>query len=219
MRILYKLVLAAAATYSVNATTIQFASNSTAADATQNNSVGNNVVIAKNPAWANPVAGSQWISFSNTGDPSSAGFSAPANGTVVSFFQHFTLTAGDLSTAGTVSLYADDSAAILLNGHILMPEGSFAKNKYSTCSDVKPNCTSLTTLVLLPEDFVLGGNTLEFDVAQRAGSSYGLDYSGSAGSSVSGSVASTVPEPATWALMVTGALLLGVGLLKDDEQI
>ena len=85
------LLAAAAASLSLNAATIQFASNSTASSPSENNSQGNNVVIQKNPAWSDPIAGSQWISFENTGDPSSPGFQTLANGTIVSFFQNFTL--------------------------------------------------------------------------------------------------------------------------------
>jgi len=205
MKTTYSLLLIAAATLSANTSTIQFASNATSIDITQSNSIGDNIVIHKNSAWADPFAGSQWISYSNTGDPSSAGFSSPANGTVVSFFQHFTLAAADLSTNGIVSLFADDSAAVLLNGHVLMNEASATGNTYGTCSDTKPNCVSATTVTLVSQDLVLGANTLQFNVAQRAGSSFGLDYSGSVGS--------PTPEPATW-FMAAGALLIGVGIRR-----
>ncbi len=130
-----------------------------------------------------------------------------ANGTVVSFFQNFVLTAADLSTNGTVSLYADDSSSVVLNNTTLLSEASSAGNTYSTCSDTKPNCVSLTTVVLPSTYFVLGNNVLRFDVAQRAGSSYGLDYAGSAG-------AASAPEPSTWAFMASGFVALGAGLRK-----
>ncbi len=211
MKTLHSLFLLAAATYSVNAATIKFSSNATAADSTQNNSIGNNIVIQKNPGWLDPIAGSQWISYANTGDPSSSGFISPANGTVVSFFQYFTLTAADLTTNGTVSLLADDSAATLLNGHTLQSEAPSAGNTYGTCSDTKPNCTAVTTVTLSSQYFVVGRNKLQFDVAQRAGSSYGLDYSGSAGT--------TAPEPATWAFMASGALAFAVGLRKRTAAV
>ena len=204
MKTLSHLLLLAAATYSANASTINFASNATSVDASQNNSVGPNVVIDKNPGWVDPIAGSKWISYGSTGNPSSAGFFSPANGTIVSFFQTFNLTAGDLTANGKVSLLADDSAATVLNGHVLMTEASMVGNTYSTCSDTQPNCQKVTTIVLPSSFLVAGANTLRFDVAQRAGSSFGLDYSGTVGA----------PEPATWAFMGTGALLIGLGVRK-----
>lgn len=207
MKTFCHLLVLAVAAISANASTLQFSSNSTAADPTENNSLGNNVVIAKNPAWSNPIAGSQWISYGNTGDPSVPGFTAPANGTVVSFFQNFVLTASDLSTNGTVSLYADDSSSVVLNGVTLLDEASSVGNTYGTCSDTKPNCVSLTTVVLPSADLVVGNNVLRFDVAQRAGSSFGLDYAGTAG-------AANAPEPSTWVFMTGGFVALGAKFRK-----
>ena len=179
--------------------TVIFDSNSTVSDPTESNTSGFNIVIAKNPAWANPLPGSNWISFENTGDPSSPGFVTVPNGTVVAFYQNFTLTAAGASVNGTVSVLADDSTSVILNGHTLVTEASFIGNGYSTCSDTVPNCVTADTVVLPSADLVTGVNVLEFDTAQRAGSSFGLDYAGSAGSA---------PEPSTMVLM--GTVLLGV---------
>lgn len=214
MKTFRNLLFLVAATLSADAATIQFFSSSTTADSTEKNSLGNNVVIAKNPAWNDPIAGSQWISFGNTGDPSVPGFTAPANGTVVSFFQNFVLTASDLFTNGTVSLYADDSSSVILNGVTLLSEASAVNNTYATCSDTKPNCVSLTTVVLPSANLVVGTNTLRFDVAQRAGSSFGLDYAGSAGATTLPPATSNAPEPSTWAFMASGVVALGASLRK-----
>ena len=212
------ILAAAAASSSLTAGTIQFTSNSTTADSSENNSNGNNVVIQKNPAWANPIAGSQWISFENTGDPSSPGFQTLPNGTIVKFYQNFSLSASDTKVNGTVSLYADDSSSVVLNGFVLQPEASGVNNTYGTCSDTKPNCVALSTVVLPSADFKTGVNVLEFDVAQRAGSSFGLDYSGSAGAATSGGP-TTTPEPSTWAFMATGILALGAGMRKRIKAV
>ncbi len=201
MTLLRYLLTLAAATYSLTAAPIYFSSNSTAADSSETNSIGSNVIIQKNSGWANPIAGSQWVSYANTGDPNSANFVSPANGTVVKFYQNFTLASVDPTKDGTISLYADDSSSVILNGITLLSEASSTNNHYSTCSDTKPNCTVLDTILLPYQDLKVGVNTLEFDVAQRAGSSFGLDYSGSVGA----------PEPGTWAMMVTGVLLVAVG--------
>ncbi|MDQ6676527.1 MAG: hypothetical protein M3Z09_04450 [Acidobacteriota bacterium] len=207
MKTTFSLLFVTAATFSGNAAIIPFASNATFIDNTQGNSIGNNVVIQKHPVWANPLPGSRWISFADTGDPSSAAFGAPANGAVVSFFQHFTLSAADISAGGYISFFADDSAASLLNGHLLVNEASISGNTYNACSDTKPNCIVATNLAIPSQDLVLGVNTLQFNVAQRAGSSFGLDYYGYVGAP--SSLAST-PEPATWSFVAGGALLMGI---------
>ncbi len=208
---LHLLLIGASLTLQAGAATVQFFSNSTASTPSESNSVGPNVVIVKNPGWSNPIAGSQWISYGNTGDPSTAGFFAPPNGTIVTFTQTFTLAATDLTTNGTVSLYADDSSSVVLNGHVLITEASGTGNTYSTCSDTTPNCTVLTTVVLPAMYLVSGSNSLQFAVAQRAGSSFGLDYAGSAGSSAT-------PEPGTWASLGAGVSLL-IALRKRKSLI
>ena len=133
MKTFRHLLILATATLSANAATIQFFSNSTAAAPSENNSVGSNVVIAKNPAWTNPIAGSQWISYASTGDPSAAGFTSPANGTVVSFFQNFILSAaGPLQEWNRFAL----RRRFLVRGShgiTLLSEASSAGNTYGTC--------------------------------------------------------------------------------------
>lgn len=211
MKTIFRVICIAIVGFSAKASTIQFASNATAADSSQKNSVGNNVLIQKNKAWANPLLGSSWISYANTGDPNSAGFQSPSNGTVVSFYQNFMLSEADLSANGTVSLFADDSASVTLNQtHKLIQEGSQNQNSYQACSDYKPNCTAATTLTLPAEDLKVGLNTLRFDVAQRAGSSFGLDYSGIVGATARVSSPTATPEPATWTILGSGLLALAV---------
>ena len=184
--------------------TVIFNSNSTAADPNQYNTSTSasspNVIISPNTAWAAALPGSNWISFENTGDPSSQGFQTVPNGTVVSFFQNFYLNTAGATVNGTISVLADDSTSVILNGTTLVPEASQVGNSYSTCSDTAPNCVAVETLVLPSADLKVGKNVLEFDVAQRAGSSFGLDYSGTAG----------VPEPGTVGLMGLGMLAVGI---------
>jgi hypothetical protein len=188
--------------------TVIFSSNSSAADPTQFNSnvLGStatqfsNVLVDPDPAWASAIPGSNWISFVNTTNPNAPNYFQVPDGTVWAFYQDFTLTAADTTANGSLSFLADDSASVLLNGHVLVSEASSAGNTYAHCSDVVPNCTAVDTIVLPASDFVTGVNVLEFDVAQRAGTSFGVDYSGTAG----------VPEPATMGMMGLGLIAAGV---------
>jgi hypothetical protein len=76
--------------------------------ATTNSSGSATQVISPNPAWAAPLAGSSWISFTNTGDPSSAGFVVVPNGTAVTFTDTFNLT-GTI-TGANLDVLADDTS-------------------------------------------------------------------------------------------------------------
>lgn len=155
---------------------VTLASASTAADSSQTNSNGANLAITKNSNWADPLAGSSWVSFAPTGDNTASNFVTVANGTVVSFFDTFTL-AGP-ATSGTLAVMADDSATVLLNGTQLIGE-TLANNTYRICSDFGVGCLQPTMLELPVSLLKTGSNTLEFQVAQRAGVSFGLDFLGS----------------------------------------
>lgn len=181
----------------VKADAITLASTGTSADAGQTNSMGATVTVTPDSAWLSALPGSSWVSFAPT-TTSSAGFVSVPNGTVVNFYDTFNVSG--TPTSGSITVMADDSAAVLLNGVLLMAEGSPAGNTYATCSNSGIGCLSPVTINLPATDLQTGANTLEFEVAQRNGYSFGLDYLGSVVDPV------TASEPAA-------GLMLGLGLL------
>lgn len=146
--------------------TISLTSLGTAVDASQTNITGNpTIAIAPNQNWATALPGSSWVSFGPTGDTSASGFFVVPNNTSVDFYDTFDLPG--TPTGGTLSVMADDSAAVFLKGHQLIAEAPTAGNTYSPyCSDFGIGCLSPTTLDLTPY-LQTGSNTLDFQVWQR----------------------------------------------------
>lgn len=128
------------------------------------------VAITPHPSWAPAIGGTEWISIAQTGWPLSTWL---PNGTVVSFYEVFSLDS--MPSSAMVTFAADDSASLWLNGALVLAEAPPAGNAYTVCSDTGPTCTAHTSVDVLPW-LVAGENVIRFDVAQRGGWSYGLNY-------------------------------------------
>jgi hypothetical protein len=164
------------------------------ADSQVNNGSSSTFNISPGSTWHAPIGTSSWVSFNASTGPTSS-YVAP-NGTYV-YNTTFNFPSADYS--GTLTVLADDTVAIYLNGNlILQSAGPMGPgNSYAMCSDVAPNC--LTPLTFNFTGFTAGVNDLTFDVNQVNLVNEGLDFSGSVSDSA-------VPEPLPLVLFGTGLI-------------
>jgi hypothetical protein len=164
------------------------------ADSQVNNSSSSTFNINPGSTWHAPIGSSSWISFNASTGPTSS-YVAP-NGTYV---YNTTFSLPSATYSGTMTVLADDTVAIYLNGNlILQSAGPMGPgNSYAQCSDVAPNC--LTPLTFNFTGFTAGVNDLTFDVKQVNLVNEGLDFSGSVSNSA-------VPEPLSLVLFGTGLI-------------
>jgi hypothetical protein len=165
---------------------------------------GPTINIDQHPSWSAPLSGSNWVSFSTTGNPSDANFYTVPNGTAVTFAESFVLS-GTITSA-FLNVLADDTTSVVLNGTQIY--GPDLTGPYPTCSITPIGCLNSTegtfnSAALLPylQD---GMNTISFTVYQEGGSSYGLDYAGA--------ITTKTPEPGT--MLLLGAGVVGLMLFK-----
>lgn len=179
-----------------------------AASATPSIGTGATYTLSPGGAWGAALANSTWVGAAPSAGP--LGTVNPALG-YYTFTTSFTALSGGVYS-GILSLMADDTAEVLLNGSVLVPMGTIGGDSH--CADGGPSCRTPDTVALHGLS-LLGGtnaNTLTF-VVQQAG-----DF-GAAGSDPSGlDFAATlssgaVPEPGTLGLMLIGMGSIGGGLL------
>jgi hypothetical protein len=160
-------------------------------------------VVSAAGVWTAAIAGTNWVSNSPNSGP---------NGSVVDpngFYYYettFSATGGTTPYDGSISVMADDTAEVLLNGVVIVPFGAIGNDGH--CSAGQPACTVVDTISLNGTLLNAGTNTLEIINAQTALSAAGVD--------VSANLAQT-PEPSSLLLLGTGLLGLAFGLFRKNK--
>jgi hypothetical protein len=169
-----------------------------------NNGSGTTYVITPDPVWAAPLAAPNGTASSWVSDVTTTTKNSPV-GSITTFTDIFTLTGAPSLYIGSITVLADDSAAVSLNGHQLQVVNP---NQGTNCANAPIGCLASTQLTIaLPSvDFVAGANQLSFGVRQGvADTPFGLDFAGAV---------SNAPEPATFGAFGLGMLVLVISVAR-----
>jgi hypothetical protein len=176
-----------------------------------NNITTNNVILSDiEPEWTLPTGGADWISYVDSGwntTSNSAVTTVPNSTSQNSPTAVFTQTFTDVNSPLNLSLsvWADDSAVVFLDGVQISLNANFTQTPGIYCSPTGITCDGPGSTFTV-NNLAAGTHTLTFDVYQVGGGSFGLMYSGT----VTDNSQSTAPEPGSYVLLGAGLTALAM---------
>lgn len=194
------IILGVLVTGTAMASTLAFESNSTANDPDQWNSMGSNILIPPNPIWATNLG--PWISFIDSGAGGVVLPNAPPGmSPTATFYDEIDILG--VPTYGTISVAADDTTSIYVNGD-LVSTGSQVQLTY--CSAVNGCLLSSEGTYNITPYLIQGDNVISFGVRQQDAETFGLSFAG--GVSYNGPI-SPPPSPAA---ELNPLIMIGIAL-------
>src|SRR5260370_455211 len=123
-----------------------------------------NLTVSNNNVWNvalfNALGTSSWVSYDQTGPESSPFVNTPNGNYFFSTVFDIGATSTPSDAHGTISVMADDTVIVFLNGHQLNTPTGGPGDTFFHCSDGVPSCSGGTLVNLDSYDFVSGINTL-----------------------------------------------------------
>ena len=159
------------------------------------------------PAWSSPLSvsglASSYVSI-NPGD-GPGGATMEPNGTY-GYHSYFSTPTGTVF-GGSISVLADDTVDVFLNGNQIIFDSTGNNGGYPNCSASTPNCVTASSANFLSSYFRTDGgpNDLYFEVIQGGHYATGLDFVGTV---------TATPEPNTLMLLGTGLVGSAGALLR-----
>jgi hypothetical protein len=162
--------------------------------------IGASFNVLPGGVWSGPLPNSSWVSSSPNGGPNSSapgGTINPPPGYYI-YTSDFTATADTYS--GVLNIWADDTAAVFLNGIQLIPFGNLGTD--GDCAVTAPTCVTPLATVMFSQLLQAGTNANSLTIVdlQAGNESPGVDPAG-----IDFNVTlNTVPEPSTLLMLGTG---------------
>jgi hypothetical protein len=160
------------------------------------------------PTWNAALANSSWVGINEYAGPQST--QNPEYG-----YYEFqtTFSAASSTDTGMLTVAADDTTEVFLNGTMIIPFGALGTDQH--CADNQPTCSSSDTVNITA---VAGTNTLTF-VVEQAGSGPYLGSGDPSGLDFDGSLTTPAPTPEPNSLILLGTGLCGAaGMLVRKRQ-